>query len=124
MTRRPRILVLNPNSSESVTRAIDRAMQSSDAARQCQGIGRQATHALAQQGAKVLCVDYNLGSAEETVDMIKKNQGTAAAFKADVTKESEADVERYGKHDLDYLGLLQLACGLLWFRRLHKLQAA
>lgn len=36
MTRRPRILVLNPNSSESVTRAIDRAMQSSDAARQCQ----------------------------------------------------------------------------------------
>jgi putative transposase len=31
---------------------------------------------------------------------------------------------RYDKHDFNYLGLLQLACGLLWFRRLHKVQAA
>jgi putative transposase len=31
---------------------------------------------------------------------------------------------RYDKHDFNYLGLLQLACGLLWFRRLHRLQAA
>jgi putative transposase len=31
---------------------------------------------------------------------------------------------RYDKHWQNYLGLLQLACGLLWFRRLHRLQAA
>ena len=29
---------------------------------------------------------------------------------------------RYDKHWKNYLGLLQLACGLLWFRRLHRLQ--
>ena len=31
---------------------------------------------------------------------------------------------RYDKHDENYLGLIQLACGLLWYRRLHKLKAA
>jgi putative transposase len=31
---------------------------------------------------------------------------------------------RYDKHGRNYLGLLQLACGLLWFRRIHRLQAA
>jgi putative transposase len=31
---------------------------------------------------------------------------------------------RYDKHDVNYLGLLQLACALLWYRRLHRLQAA
>ena len=30
---------------------------------------------------------------------------------------------RYDKHSENYLGLLQLACGLLWYRRLHRLQA-
>ena len=30
---------------------------------------------------------------------------------------------RYDKHWENYLGLLQLACGLLWYRRLHRLQA-
>ncbi len=28
---------------------------------------------------------------------------------------------RYDKHSSNYLGLLQLACALLWFRRLHRL---
>jgi putative transposase len=31
---------------------------------------------------------------------------------------------RYDKHDVNYLGLLQLACSLLWYRRLHRLRAA
>jgi putative transposase len=31
---------------------------------------------------------------------------------------------RYDKHGQNDLGLLQLACGLLWFRRLHRLRAA
>lgn len=30
---------------------------------------------------------------------------------------------RYDKHDTNYLGLLQLACALLWFRRLHRRNA-
>jgi len=28
---------------------------------------------------------------------------------------------RYDKKDTNYLGLIQLACGLLWFRRLHRM---
>jgi putative transposase len=28
---------------------------------------------------------------------------------------------RYDKHAVNFLGLLQLACALLWFRRLHRL---
>ena len=28
---------------------------------------------------------------------------------------------RYDKHSTNFLGLLQLACALLWFRRLHRL---
>jgi putative transposase len=31
---------------------------------------------------------------------------------------------RYDKHDVNYLGLIQLACALLWYRRVHRLQAA
>src|SRR5258708_1921256 len=70
------------------------------------GNGRATALTFAREGAKVLCVDYNLGSAEETVDMIKKSQGTAVAFKADVTKESDikgfvADAhKRWGKIDI------------------------
>ncbi|HZO30979.1 MAG TPA: IS5/IS1182 family transposase, partial [Chloroflexota bacterium] len=30
---------------------------------------------------------------------------------------------RYEKKAENYLGMLQLACGLLWFRRLHRLSA-
>ena len=28
---------------------------------------------------------------------------------------------RYEKKDINYLGLIQLACGLLWYRRLHRM---
>jgi putative transposase len=31
---------------------------------------------------------------------------------------------RYDKHDSNYLGLIQLACALLWYRRVHRLKAA
>lgn len=30
---------------------------------------------------------------------------------------------RYDKHAFNYLGLIQLACTLLWYRRLHRLRA-
>ena len=31
---------------------------------------------------------------------------------------------RYDKHDVNYLGLIQLAYALLWYRRVYRLQAA
>ena len=53
------------------------------------GNGRATALTFAREGAKVLCVDRDLASAEETAAMIKQSQGTAMAFKADVTKSDE-----------------------------------
>src|SRR5204863_250429 len=53
------------------------------------GNGRATALTFAREGAKVLCVDHHLASAQETVDMIAGKQGTAVAFKADVTKNAE-----------------------------------
>ena len=53
------------------------------------GNGRATALTFAREGAKVLCVDHHLESAQETVDMIKAKGGIAVAFKADVTKNAE-----------------------------------
>src|SRR5471032_2459964 len=39
------------------------------------GNGRATALTFAREGAHVLCVDHNLASAQETVDLIGKNQG-------------------------------------------------
>ena len=39
------------------------------------GNGRATAMTFAREGAKVLCVDHNLGSAEETVGMIRQSKG-------------------------------------------------
>src|SRR3984893_2417442 len=70
------------------------------------GNGRATALTFAREGARVLCVDHNLASAQETVDMIAAKGGTAVAFKADVTKIADlkgmADDEqkRWGRMDL------------------------
>ncbi|WP_024518577.1 SDR family NAD(P)-dependent oxidoreductase [Bradyrhizobium sp. Tv2a-2] len=70
------------------------------------GNGRATALTFAREGAKVLCVDHNLASAQETVEMIAAKGGTAAPFKADVTKTGElkamaADaVARWGRIDI------------------------
>lgn len=53
------------------------------------GNGRATALTFAREGAKVLCVDHNLESAQETVDMIAAKGGVGAAFKADVTKNAD-----------------------------------
>ena len=70
------------------------------------GNGRATALTFAREGAKVLCVDHNLASAQETVDMIAARDGTAAAFKADVTQNADlkamvADAKgRWGRIDI------------------------
>ena len=70
------------------------------------GNGRATALTFAREGAKVVCVDHNLASAQETVDMIGKNQGAAVAFRADVTKNADlkamvADAHaRWGRIDV------------------------
>jgi len=53
------------------------------------GNGRATALTFAREGARVLCVDRNLASAQETADMIAAKGGTAVAFQADVTNEDE-----------------------------------
>jgi NAD(P)-dependent dehydrogenase (short-subunit alcohol dehydrogenase family) len=69
------------------------------------GNGRATAIVFAREGAKVLCVDNRLESAQETADLVTKAGGTAAAFKADVTKEADMKaavdeaVKRWGRLD-------------------------
>jgi len=53
------------------------------------GNGRATAITFAREGARVLAVDRNHASAQETVDMIAAKGGTAVAFQADVTSEDE-----------------------------------
>src|SRR6202021_4073154 len=70
------------------------------------GNGRATALTFAREGAKVLCVDHNVASAQETVDMIGDKGNSAVAFKADVTQEAElkamvADAQaRWGRVDI------------------------
>ena len=70
------------------------------------GNGRATALTFAREGARVLCVDRNLDSAAETAAMIAGENGTAAAFRADVTRDEDlkamvADaMARWGRIDI------------------------
>ncbi|MFH1381476.1 MAG: SDR family NAD(P)-dependent oxidoreductase [Chloroflexota bacterium] len=70
------------------------------------GNGRATTLRFAQEGAKVLAVDRDLKSAEETASMVKNTGGECVAFEADVTKEATlgaaiaAAEKRWGRIDI------------------------
>ena len=69
------------------------------------GNGRATVLRFAQEGAKVLAVDNNLSSAEQTVAMARQSGGECAAFEADVADETtlaamvEAARQRWGRVD-------------------------
>ena len=70
------------------------------------GNGRATVLVFAREGAKVLAVDLDLKSAEETAAMVAKEGGTCIAFAADVTKEPtlkaavDEAVKRWGRVDV------------------------
>jgi NAD(P)-dependent dehydrogenase (short-subunit alcohol dehydrogenase family) len=70
------------------------------------GNGKAAAILFAREGAKVLCVDAELARAEETAKQIEKENGTARAFTADVTRAAdcramvEEAVARWGGLDI------------------------
>jgi NAD(P)-dependent dehydrogenase (short-subunit alcohol dehydrogenase family) len=70
------------------------------------GNGRATALRFAQEGAKVMAVDRNLASAEETASMSRKDGGDCFAFEADVTIGSTlaaavaAAHKRWGKIDI------------------------
>jgi len=70
------------------------------------GNGRATALRFVQEGAKVLAVDRDLASAEETASLAGKEGGECIAFEADVTKERtlaaaiKAAQDRWGKVDI------------------------
>ena len=70
------------------------------------GNGRATAITFAREGAKVLCVDRNLESAQETVGMIAEGKGTAVAFRADATDDAALRAmvaeahQRWGRIDI------------------------
>src|SRR4051794_5122596 len=70
------------------------------------GNGRATALRFAQEGARVMAVDRELASADETVGMLKKDRGDGFAFQADVTKEADLKamvdtaVATWGKIDI------------------------
>src|SRR6266446_10155339 len=70
------------------------------------GNGRATVMRFAQEGARILAVDRDLGAAEETAALAAKEGGECIAFMADVTREAtlaaamaEA-VKRWGRIDI------------------------
>ncbi|MCH8813979.1 MAG: SDR family oxidoreductase [Chloroflexi bacterium] len=70
------------------------------------GNGRATAIVFAREGAKVLLVDRDVDSANETKSMIEDAGGVATTFEADVTRESECEalikacVDAYGRVDV------------------------
>src|SRR5690349_17628574 len=70
------------------------------------GNGRATAILFAREGAKVVAVDRNLESAEETAELVRKENGNCLAVRADVTREDyckafvEACVKEYGRIDV------------------------
>src|SRR6476646_1574148 len=51
------------------------------------GNGRATAMRFAQEGARILAVDPDLASAEETTGLVRKEGGECVPFEADVTRE-------------------------------------
>ncbi|MBT3361955.1 MAG: SDR family oxidoreductase [Rhodospirillales bacterium] len=70
------------------------------------GNGRAVSVLFAREGAKILCVDRHLDSAEETADVIRGEGSEAHAVAADVTDEDQVKaavdscVEHWGRIDI------------------------
>jgi NAD(P)-dependent dehydrogenase (short-subunit alcohol dehydrogenase family) len=70
------------------------------------GVGRASALRFAEEGARVLVADISAERAHETVDLITKADGTAIAFRADVSAEEDviamldAAVENFGRLDI------------------------
>ena len=70
------------------------------------GNGKAAAVLFAREGAKVLCADVNEDAANETVEIIRQENGTANATCADVT--SHDDIGRMVKACTDIYGRIDV----------------
>jgi NAD(P)-dependent dehydrogenase (short-subunit alcohol dehydrogenase family) len=70
------------------------------------GNGKATAVLFAREGARVICVDRDLASAERTVAIIKEEGGRAEALRADITSAADIDtavsaaISRHGRIDI------------------------
>src|SRR5256885_16138095 len=70
------------------------------------GNGRATVLRFAQEGARILAVDRDLASAEETAALARQEGGEWVAFEADVTREAtlapamQSATDRWGRIDI------------------------
>ncbi|MEI2403037.1 SDR family NAD(P)-dependent oxidoreductase [Niallia taxi] len=70
------------------------------------GIGRASALKLAEAGAKIVAVDFNQTTGEETVSIINKKGGDAIFIQADVSEEK--DVIRYVNYATETYGRIDI----------------
>lgn len=71
------------------------------------GIGRASAVLMAARGAKLVLVDYNVTTGEETLELVKEQDGEAIFVQADVSKEE--DVENYIQKAVETFGKIDVA---------------
>ncbi|KAL4720613.1 hypothetical protein ACJJTC_009055 [Scirpophaga incertulas] len=70
------------------------------------GVGREIAIQLASLGAIVICVDKNKKNNQDTVDIIKKQGGSAACYNCDITtKENVEKLAKKVKFDFGFVNL-------------------
>ncbi|HEY2592859.1 MAG TPA: SDR family NAD(P)-dependent oxidoreductase, partial [Chloroflexota bacterium] len=86
------------------------------------GNGKAASVLFAREGASVICADQVASRAEETVEMITSEGGSASVFACDVSHRegcqalAAAAVERYG-----HIDILQNNVGIPSFQSLEEI---
>ena len=87
------------------------------------GIGRAVALRLAQEGARVFCVDLHAESLEQTCEAVLSSGGTALARRCDVSSEADvrasvaAAAAAWGR--LDHLSNM---AGILRFDHFHEIE--
>ncbi|MFN0040195.1 MAG: SDR family NAD(P)-dependent oxidoreductase [Burkholderiales bacterium] len=77
------------------------------------GNGRATAIRFAREGAKILAVDRNLDSAEQTADLSRKEGAECFAFQADVTRESTLlDAVRFAQEKWGRIDILHNNVGV------------
>lgn len=76
-------------------------------------MGREIAIQLAHLGAIVICVDKSIPTNEDTVELIKRQGGSAACYNCDVTKKENVKLlASQVKKDLGFVSMLFYCCGI------------